>query len=168
MSTSRLIAAALMMAAWNIPAAAQSARPLSADDIARVRKEVTEAVDKYYSLFTAQNMKALPEQVYNIPWILMTANGPQADLTKEQAQSRFEASLKSLVEGGWSKSVFTTTHVCVLNATAAIASGYNTRYKKDGSVMSVGGVVYVFNKTPDGWRIITYTGAAKETMVKCE
>ena len=75
-----------------------------------------------------------------VPWILMTAGGPQVDLAKEQAQGRFEASLKDLLERVWNKSVFTTTSVCVLNATAAIASGYNTRYKKDGSVMSVGGV----------------------------
>jgi hypothetical protein len=168
MSKSRLIVAALLVAAWHTAAAAQQPATLSAADVTRVKKEVTEAVDKYYSLFTAQNMKALPEEIYNVPWILMTARGPQADLTKEQAQARFETSLKGLLESGWGKSVFTTTNVCVLNPTAAIASGYNTRYKKDGSVMSVGGVTYVFNKTPDGWRIITYTGTAKETIVKCD
>ena len=168
MSHRKLIAAALLVAAWHMTAAAQQAATLSPADTARVKKEVTDAVNKYYTLFTEQNMKALPEQVYNIPWILMTAKGPQVDLTKEQAQTRFDASLKSLLESGWGKSVFTTTNVCVLNATAAIASGYNTRYRKDGGVMSVGGVAYVFNKTADGWRIITYTGTAKETIVKCD
>ena len=164
----RTTIAALTVVASITSAAAQQARPLSAVEIAAVKKEVTAAVDNYYSLFTAQNMKALPEQVYNVPWILMTANGPQVDSTKEQAQSRFETSLKQLLESGWSKSVFTTTGVCVLNLTAAIASGYNTRYKKDGSVMSVGGVAYVFNKTKDGWRIITYSGTSKDTVVKCD
>jgi hypothetical protein len=164
----RLTIAALLLVGCAASAAAQQGRTLSASDVATIKTEVTAAVDKYYSLFTSQNMKALPEQVYNVPWILMTATGPQADLTKEQAQTRFETSLKQLVEGGWGKSVFTTTSVCVLNSTAAIASGYNTRYKKDGSVMSVGGVAYVFNKTADGWRIITYTGTAKETMVRCD
>jgi len=165
----RLILAALVAAVtWSESAVAQQAAALSASDTARIKKEVTDAVDQYYSLFTAQDMKALPERVYNVPWILMTARGPQVDLTKEQAQTRFDASLKGLLDSGWGKSVFTTTGVCVLNATAAIASGYNTRYKKDGSVMSVGGVTYVFNKTPDGWRIITYTGTAKDTIVKCD
>src|SRR5262245_45457446 len=168
MSNRRSIVAALLLAAWPLTAAAQPAAPLTAADTARITHEVTAAVDQYYTLFTAQNMKALPEQVYNVPWILMTARGPQVDLTKEQAQTRFDASLKGLLESGWGKSVFTTTGVCVLNATAAIASGYNTRYKKDGSVMSVGGVTYVFNKTKDGWRIVTYTGTAKETTVKCD
>jgi hypothetical protein len=167
MSKVPCIAAMLLISCWS-SALAQQPGTLSAADIASIKKEVTEAVEKYYSLFSEQNMKALPEQVYSIPWILMTGNGPQADLTKEQAQSRFEASLKNLLESGWGKSVYATTNVCVLNATAAITSGYNTRYKKDGSVMSVGGVAYVFNKTKDGWRIITYTGTAKETIVKCD
>jgi hypothetical protein len=167
MLNSRSIVAVLVLVCGTVPAAAQQARALSAADQAAVKKEVTEVVDNYYRLFTAHDMKALPEQIYNVPWILMTANGPQADLTKEQAQARFEASLKQLVDGGWGKSVFTTTSVCVLNAAAAIVSGHNTRYKTDGGVMSVGGVAYVLNRTSAGWRIVTYTGTAKETMVTC-
>lgn len=112
MSTNRWAAAAALIACWTAATAAQQGRTLSATDVATVKKEVTEAVDKYYRLFTAQDMKALPEQVYNIPWIL-------------------------------------------------------TRYKKDGSVMSVGGVAYAFNRTKDGWRIITYTGTAKDLIVAC-
>jgi hypothetical protein len=76
--------------------------------------------------------------------------------------------LKQLLEAGWNKSVYTTTNVCVLNRATAITSGYNTRYKQDGSVMQVAGVAYVFNKTKDGWRIITYTGTSKDTVIKCE
>lgn len=141
---------------------------LSPADVAAVKKDVTAAVDKYYSLFSQRNMKALPEEVFNIPWMVIGGSGPQPDLTKEQALSRFEASLKQLVESGWGKSVFTTANVCVLNANAAIASGYNTRYKTDGSVMSVGGVSYLFAKTKDGWRIVSYTGHAKDKVVRCD
>jgi hypothetical protein len=85
MSKSRLTVAALLVAALPMTGTAQQAAPHSAADTARVKKEVTDAVDKYYSLFTAQNMQALPEQVYSIPWILMTARGPQADLTNSDA-----------------------------------------------------------------------------------
>jgi CxxC motif-containing protein (DUF1111 family) len=55
-------------------------RPPRADDrreVTQIKREVTEAVEKYYRLFSERNMKALPEEIYNIPWILMTANGPQ-------------------------------------------------------------------------------------------
>ena len=124
-------------------------------DVAKVTSDVKATVDKYYRLFSEQNMKALPEEIYLTPWILIGGNGPEADLTKEQALARFEASLKQLVQNGWGKSVFTTENVCVLNANAALASGYNTRYKKDGSVMSVGGVTYLLGKTKEGWRIVS-------------
>ena len=136
-------------------------------DVAKVTTEVKATVDKYYRLFSEQNMKALPEEIYMTPWIVIGGNGPEADLTKEQAFNRFDASLKQLVQNGWGKSIFTTENVCVLNANAALASGYNTRYKKDGSVMSVGGVTYLLGKTKEGWRIVSYTGHPKEKVVRC-
>lgn len=143
------------------------AQPPAQVDVAKVTTEVKATVDKYYRLFTEQNMKALPEEIYMTPWIIIGGNGPEADLTKEQALARFEGSLTQLVQNGWGKSIFTTENVCVLNANAALASGYNTRYKKDGSVMSVGGVTYLLGKTKEGWRIVSYTGHPKEKVVRC-
>ena len=157
----------LVVAALTGTAAAQQGQMTEAD-LQRVKSEVTAAVDKYYRLFSEHNMKALPEEVFNIPWIVIGGNGPQPDLTKEQALARFEASLKQLRESDWGKSVFTTETVCVLNASAAIASGYNTRYKKDGSVMSVGGVSYLFGRTKDGWRIVSYTSMPRGNVVRCD
>ena len=125
-----LLAAALLAA---VAAGGTAQQPgLTAADVTRVTSEVRAAVDRYYALFTERNMKALPEEIFNIPWIVIGGSGPQPDLTKEQALARFEASLKDLVASGWGKSIFTTENVCVLNANAAIASGYNTRYKTDG------------------------------------
>jgi hypothetical protein len=157
----------LLLLSFAVPASAQQS-PLSDADINRIKGEVTAAVEKYYRLFSEQNMKALPEEVFNIPWIVIGGNGPQPDLTKEAALSRFETSLKQLVQSGWGRSEFTTENVCVLNASAAIVSGYNTRYKKDGSVMSVGGVAYLFGRTPEGWKIVSYTGMQKGKVVLCE
>ena len=160
-----LVAASLAMP----PAAAEAQQPaLSAADTEKVKSEVTATLDLYYSLFSQRNAQALPEQVFNVPWIVLGGNGPRADMTKEQAQAGFEASMKNLVESGWAKSVFTTESVCVLNANAAIASGYNTRYKTDGSVMSVGGVSYLLGRSKDGWRIISYSGHPKGKLVRCD
>jgi hypothetical protein len=163
----RFVLGIAVASTWSVVPAAQQP-PLGAGEAAQIKKEVTDAVEKYYRMFSERNMKALPEEIYNVPWILMTANGPQPNLTKEQALAGFEASLKQLVENGWNKSVYTTTNVCVLNRSTAITSGYNTRYKQDGSVMQVAGVAYVFNKTKDGWRIVTYTGTSKDTVIKCD
>lgn len=141
---------------------------MSAAEVDAVKKEATAHIDKYYRLFSEQKPDMLANEVFNIPWLVIGGSGPQADLTKEQAQARFQASMKQLVESGWSRSVFTTENVCVLNANAAIASGYNTRYKADGSVMSVGGVTYILGKSKDGWRIVSYSGHPRGKVVRCD
>ena len=161
--------AVLLGSLWTAATLAAQPPAITAPEIDQIKKDVTAAVEKYYRLFSEQNMKALPAEVFNTPWIQMTGNGPQANLTAEQSLAGFETSLKQLVGNGWSKSIYTTTNVCVLNRAAAITSGYNTRYKQDGSVMSVGGVAYVFAKAKDGWRIVSYTGlGSKDTVIKCE
>ena len=63
--------------------------------------------------------------------------------------------------------MFTTKNLCVLNASAAIASGFNTRTKKDGTVLQVIGVAYIFGKTKDGWRIVSYTSLPVDKVVQC-
>jgi hypothetical protein len=164
----RVVAIGVLLLAPSWATAIAQQPQMTAADVTRIKKEVTDAVEKYYRLFSEQNMKALPDEVFNIPWIVIGGSGPQPDLTKEQALARFEASLKQLRENDWGKSVFTTENVCVLNANAAIASGYNTRYKKDGSVMSVGGVSYLFGRTKEGWRIVSYTGTDRGKVVRCD
>jgi hypothetical protein len=142
--------------------------PMSAADVEAVKKDVVAHLDKYYRVFTELKPDVLAGEVFNIPWIVIGGGGPQADLTKEQAQKRFQDSMTQLTGSGWAKSVFTTENVCVLNANAAIASGYNTRYKKDGSVMSVGGVTYILGKSKDGWRIVSYSGHPRGKVVRCD
>ena len=151
-----------------VPAKAQHAQVLKSAQIEKVKKDASAAVQKYYQFFRDQNMKALPEQSFHIPWILLTAKGPQNNLTKEQALEGFEGSLKGLLANGWGKSIFTIEGVCVLSESAAIVSGYNTRYKKDDSVMSVGGVAYILSKGGDGWKIASYSGTTKGKVVRCD
>ena len=161
------VMAVMLASAVALPARAQQG-DLTPAQVAGIKADVTAAVDKYYRLFSRHDMKALPEEIFNIPWIVIAGSGPQPDLTKEQALARFEGSLKDLVAQGWGRSVFTTENVCVLNANAALASGFNTRYKTDGSVMSVGGVTYLFGKTKQGWRVVSYTGHARNKVVRCD
>jgi hypothetical protein len=141
---------------------------MSPGEVAGVTTEVTAALDKYYRLFSEQKPDVLATDVFNIPWLVIGSTGPEADLTKEQARARFQASMKQLVESGWARSVFTTESVCVLNANAAIASGYNTRYKTDGGVMSVGGVTYLLGRSTAGWRIVSYSGHPRGKVVRCD
>ena len=141
---------------------------MSATEIEAVKKAVIAHIDKYYATFVALKPDVLATEIFHSPWIVIGANGPQADLTVAQAEQRFATSMKQLTENGWARSQFTIESVCVLNANAAIASGYNTRYKKDGSVMSVGGTTYILGKSNEGWRIISYSGSQKGKLVRCD
>jgi len=160
--------ASMMALCAAAPAKAQQAQGLTPAQIETVKKDASAAVQKYYQFFRDQNMKALPEQSFHIPWILLTGKGPQNNLTKEQALAGFEGSLKGLLANDWGKSIFTIEGVCVLSESAAIVSGYNTRYKKDDSVMSVGGVAYILSKGNDGWKIASYSGTTKGKVVRCD
>ncbi|MQA92398.1 MAG: hypothetical protein GEU90_19595 [Gemmatimonas sp.] len=144
------------------------AQELPAAEVTSIQREVAEAVERYYSLFSEHQMEALPGDVFHIPWIQVGGGSINPDTTREQALERFEASLAGLLESGWERSVYTTTNVCVVNADMAITSGYNTRYRTDGSVMSVGGVSYILAKSDDGWKIISYTGMPRDKVISCD
>ena len=96
----RFVFAVLLASMWSGPAAAQHP-PMTTGEVTQIQKEVTEAVEKYYRLFSERNMKALPEEIYNIPWILMTANGPQPNLTRAGAcrlRSELETACRERLE----------------------------------------------------------------------
>lgn len=140
---------------------------LTVEELERVRAEVTETMETYYALFSERDMDALPEQVFAIPWMTLGANGIAASMSREAALVRWQRSLIGLLQRGWNQSVFTIENICVLNRNAAIVSGYNTRYDEGGGVMSVGSVTYVLGGTPDGWRIVAYSGHERGKVVTC-
>ena len=96
---------------------------LTTAEIANIKKEVTAAVHHYYQLFTERNMKALPQEIFYVPFIYLAPEGPQVDATAEAMTARFEGNLKRLLESGWDRSEFPSPNICVLHKGAAIASG---------------------------------------------
>ena len=144
-----------------------SSQGLSDREVERVRSEVTETMETYYTLFSERNMEALPDEVFAIPWMTLGGNGINASTSRDEALVRWQSSLIGLLGRGWNRSVFTIESICVLNAGAAIASGYNTRYDTEGDVMSVGSVSYILGDTDDGWRIVAYTGHERGKVVSC-
>ncbi len=76
--------------------------------------------------------------------------------------------MTQLIASGWGRSVFTTTNVCVVNANVAIVSGYNTRYRTSGEVMSVGGVSYLLGRSGDSWLIVSYFSHGQDRMIRCD
>lgn len=133
----------------------------------RVTAEVTEHMALYYRLFSERNMEALPDQVFNIPWMTFGANGINVNPSRLEAMVGWQSSLIGLLQRGWDHSEFTVEQVCVLNEGTAIVSGYNTRYAGDGSEMSVGSLVYFLAKSAEDWRIVGYTGVERGKLATC-
>lgn len=161
-----LAAGALTVGLLAGPAA--SAQELDASQRALLAAEAQHHIEVYYNHYYERNMDPLPEEIFNIPWILLGSDGLQVTESKEAAQESFDAALASLLERDWNRSIFTTKSVCVLNAGAVIVSGTNTRTRTDGSIMSVGGVSYILGKSDDGWRIISYAGHPPDRLVRCD
>ncbi len=161
----RAAMAASLLVVWSVPASAQQA--LSSEEV-QAEAEARATIDRYYRLFSEHRMDELPDGIFHIPWVVIGGGGVNADTSREEALARFEGSLANLLEQGWQRSEFTITNVCVLNANAAIVSGYNTRYHEEGSEMSVGGVSYLLGKDGDQWKIISYTGHPRERVVRCD
>jgi hypothetical protein len=162
----KLSAFALAICLLASPVTAQQGA-MTPQQVAQVKKDVTDAVHTYYRLFTEQNMTALGTQVYHTPWLQLGANAIEVDQTAADVTKRFDASLKRLLEQGWAKSEFANPVVCVLNPGAALASGTFKRYRKDGSVISESGITYLFGKASDGWKIISFAGHATSKLVTC-
>ena len=64
--------------------------------------------------------------------------------------------------------IYTVRNVCVLGSGSAITSGYNTRTRSDGGIISVEGVAYMLTKAPQGWRIAAFSATTPELVIRCE
>lgn len=165
----RLLAVSVLALTWAAaPSAATAQQEMTAAEVAQVRQEVQEAVETYYRYFSEENMSVMPERIFHIPWIQIGGTEFRVDRNKEESLERFNESLASLKRTDWARSFYTVTNVCVMNARAAITSGYNTRYNGEGGVISVGGVSYLLGKTGDGWRIVSYTGIPADRVIRCD
>ena len=147
--------------------ARNSAQAQSAEVVDRVTTEVTEHMGLYYRLFSERNMEGLPDQVFSIPWMTIGNRGINVLSTRDEALVSWQGSLIGLLQNGWDRSEYTVEQVCVLNEASAIVSGYNTRYAKDGSEMSVGSVVYILARGESGWQIVSYTSVERDKSVAC-
>ena len=65
------------------------------------------------------------------------------------------------------EAIYTPNNVTVISPTAAIVSGNNAHLRKDGSLISAHGVVYVLCKFPEkGWRIVTFAPTVADTVIR--
>lgn len=163
----KLTAAGVLLLLASVQTRAQS-NALAPAEVTVIEKEVTAALQNYYRLYTEKNNAALGPDVFFEPWLQLGARGPQVMHTaQDEVAKRFAESVKGLEAQGWVKSAYPNPIVCVINAGTAIASGEFMRYRKDGSVLSTNGTTYLFSKTANGWRIVSYFGHEVGKVIRC-
>ncbi len=135
-------------------AAQQAPARMSADDVAKIKVAVTGVVTAYARYYTERNAKGVVDNVFASPSYSVSGAGVTLnDPAKQIAQT--DANMKRMAETGWAKSEIPNPKVCVLNASAAVASGNFYRYRADGTEHSRGSETFVLAKTASGWRVVT-------------
>jgi hypothetical protein len=165
-NTPRILALSVLFLAVGAPGT--QALQLTPEETTAIQAQASDVVETYYRLFSERTPEQLPERIFSIPWFQLGANGIRPTLTATEAEDGFRSSMTQLIGNDWQRSVFTITNVCVLNANVAIVSGFNTRYRTSGEVMSVGGVSYLLGRSGDRWLISSYFGHPQEKVVRCD
>lgn len=141
---------------------------LTSSEEAVIEAEAQRHVERYYNFYYERNPEALSTEIFTLPWMIIGGNGVTVYTTEEENLEYFSSAIAELLGRGWDKSTFRTKNVCVFGAGSAIVSGTNTRTRKDGSIMSVGGVSYMLGTTDDGWRITSFSSHSPDKVVHCD
>ena len=147
------------------PAMAQQ-KPLTPAEIAKIKADVSEALQNYAKVFAARDLNAIVDKIMANPEITYTPNGPVAlppDKVREQYTKMFSGLPENYVRSDWP-----TVTVCVLTPNLAIASGSFKRIAKDGSDLLDGSASYLYGKMTDGWKLISTLGIQPKKVVTCD
>ena len=147
------------------PAMAQQ-KPLTPAEIAKIKTDVSEALQNYAKVFAARDLNAIVDKIMANPEIVYTPDGPVAlppDKVREQYTKTFSALPENYVRSDWP-----SVTVCVLTPSLAIASGSFKRIAKDGSNLLDGSASYLYQKSNDGWKLVSTLGIQPKKVVTCD
>ena len=132
-----------------------AAQPLSAEQERAVVADVGAAMNQYVTWLAQGRADFIAERSFLAPAIRLDGTGPVV-LSREELKTRFESALKTLSADGYMRSEWPIRNICALGVSAAIVSGRYVQYRKDGSVIGEAAATYMFAKTTDGWRIVSW------------
>jgi hypothetical protein len=132
------------------------------------RAEVQAAFDQYYAWFSAARADLVAERVYQAPIHFLLPSGLLVAPSQDAMRTELEAMFKPMVADGYAKTEMSSPTISVLNESAAIVSGRYVRYRRDGSVMGTFGGSYIFAKTADSWRIVSFISHDANKTVRCD
>ena len=141
---------------------------VSANEEALIKAQVIRIVDKYYEYFSTGQVDRIPQETHLIPYIVLGGGVTASAEATAEGYARRRQNVIDNLDADYHKSTYTVTNVCVLSTGSAITSGYNTRTRSDGGVISVEGVSYILTKAPQGWRIAAFSPTTPEKVIRCE
>lgn len=146
-----------VIAGLTFPTVAQEA--LTAADVAKIEKEVSAAAQDYIRAMSSRDPQAVVKMFSN-PTIYTSPKGSTAR-TSDQIKTMYEDIFRDLAKTQYDHSEFRNTKICVIGPNSAMISGGFVRVAKDKSIMLDGTTVYLFTRTPDGWKIVANLGTPK-------
>lgn len=158
-------AAAIVFGFQSLPAMAQQA--LSADDVAKIKADVIDGLQRYAKAFSDRDVKSLVENVYANPSATFGPKGA-ALVPSEKTKSNYESIFADIAKTGYDHTAVKAPAVCVLTATSAIVSADFQRVKKDGTIFSEFPASFLYGKTPEGWKVVASLGLQKNKRITCE
>ena len=108
----------------------------------------------YYQAFSTLDAQAvLP--YFHEPSQLVSPAGVVPTPTRAAVMAVFQPAMDALRARGFAKSELIDLHLKRLSATTVIAGGVAVRRKTDGQELERAGVVYLVQKTDEGWQFAT-------------
>ncbi len=163
---SRVIAVVSVLACIaGTPAFAQQ-KPMTPDDVAKIKADVIKAANNYLATFSKQDFKGIADKVYSHPAIAINADGVQIIDPVKQAEGMAK-NVEAYKKGGWASSDFHDPKVCVINANVALMSSVFRRLDKDGKVYMEGAETDLFARTADGWKMVGLFAHSPSKTIIC-
>lgn len=126
----------------------------------QLRATLTAALEEYVSAFSDGRADFIADSVYMAPAYFLGGAGVDVRSTRDEVQTRFEDMMAPLPAQGYDRSDIRGSDVCVLNERAALVTLDFARVRRDGSVITEGRAIYLYVRTPEGWRINASLGSA--------
>jgi hypothetical protein len=141
---------------------------VSANEEALIKAQVIHTVTKYYEYFSSGEVERIPQETHLIPYIVLGGGVTASAEAAAEGYGRRRQGVIDDLDADYQTSTYTVRNICVLGSGSPITSGYNTRTRSDGGIISVEGVAYMLTKAPQGWRIAAFSATTPELVIRCE
>ena len=141
----------------------------TAADHEAVIEEIHNAVSNYYYGFSNFDPTKIANELYSAPFSVVAEGGNHTVLhTTEEVVDFITNFLSNLRANQWHYSDMPTYEICILGPNIVFVSGTYIRYKADGEEISRSGSTYLYQKKPEGWKILSIINKTQNVSIQCQ